>query len=339
LAALKSFGIRVVTGSDWSHAAIVGPTGHLIEAVGDGVLRLAIAGTLIDEDQNVEVLRLKPEFGGPTVAAAAAVFAETKVSHRYASFLALVNSVVKFNWCSPKDHQHFCSHLVAQSYENAGVSLLPPLSSAKVTPQRLKESQCLAIVTHKVLDAVSAATASLPLPMFGDRDEAVPSEDLRERAVVALALGKPSDLQFSSAPTSLPELADVIATQFQTDPGAARTSDRALLLALESVGWRETHASIVNDVSVGELCQYLRANAKTSLTDQEQRTAVVSFLKQQEHSKTQQNERRRENQIWCQQQYVKTGLPSFKYLADDYLNLWTDGEEMLADLRTTLQIL
>src|ERR1035438_7179916 len=102
------------------------------------------------------------------------------------------------------------------------------LSSAKVTPQRLKESQCLAIVTHKVLDAVSAATASLPLPMFGDRDEAVPSEDLRERAVVALALGKPSDLQFSSAPTSLPELADVIATQFQTDPGAARTSDRAL---------------------------------------------------------------------------------------------------------------
>jgi len=51
IGSLKSLGIRTVTWSDWSHAAIISWSGHLVEAVGNGVLRLSIAGTLIEEGQ------------------------------------------------------------------------------------------------------------------------------------------------------------------------------------------------------------------------------------------------------------------------------------------------
>jgi len=147
--ALKSFAIRLLTWSPISHAAMVIDRGHLVEAVGDGVLRLSLSGALIDPAQQVRVLRLKEEFGWPSVAAQAAAVAEQSVSHSYATIAALCSLFAKLP--GPSEHEHFCSHLVAQSYEAAGVKLVEPTIAGKTIPRHFLQTPKLQLITADVL--------------------------------------------------------------------------------------------------------------------------------------------------------------------------------------------
>jgi uncharacterized protein YycO len=341
LGALKSPGIRAVTWSDWSHAAIVSTSGHLVEAVSNGVLRLSIAGTLIEEDQNVEVLRLKPQYGGPSAANVAAAFAEAQVSHKYASLQALMHSVLAIRWITrgPKEHAHFCSHLVAQSYESAGVPILPPRPSEKITPGHLKNSDVFSKITDEVLTKASAAMTAMPLPIFGDKLPDVPQEELLEREVVELAQAAVQDYEISPRPTTLVTFAEALASGFRDKPEASKAFDAALLSKLESVKWREVHDRVVDDASLRDLCNEVRKEVNEGVLDAQMSLVMLMLFRQQEHSKAKANEQRRGNYEHCVRLYSKMSLESFKYLADDFLNLWNGGETVLSELRATIALL
>lgn len=341
LGALKSLGIRAVTWSDWSHAAIVSTSGHLVEAVGNGVLRLSIAGVLIEGDQNVEVLRLKPQYGGSSAADAAAAFAEAQVSHKYASLQALMHSVLAIRCIAsgPKEHEHFCSHLVAQSYESVGVPIHPLRCSERITPAHLKNSDAFSQITDEVLMKASAAMTALPLPVFGDRLPDVPQEELLEREVVELAMAAVQDYEISPRPTTLAAFAEAIASGFRETPEAARAFDAALLSKLESAKWREVHDRIVDDASLSDLCNEIQKEVNEGVLDAHMSRAMLMLFRQQEHSKTKANEQRRSNYEHCMRLYSKMSLQSFKYLADDFLNMWNGGEAVLSELRATIALL
>ena len=341
LGALKSLGIRAVTWSDWSHAAIVSTSGHLVEAVGNGVLRLSIAGALIEGDQNIEVLRLKPQYGGPSAAEAAAKFAEAQVSHKYASFQALVHSVlaIRFIASGPKEHEHFCSQLVAQSYESVGVPIHLLRCSDRITPAHLKNSDAFSKITDGVLMKASAAMTALPLPVFGDRLSDVPQEELRERQVVELAQAAVQDYEISPRPTTLAAFVEAIASGFGETPGAARAFDTALVSKLKSANWREMHDGIVDDASLSELCSEIQKEMSEGALDANMSGAMLTLFRQQEHSKIKANEQRRSNYEHCMRLYSEMSLQSFKYLADDFLNMWNGGEAVLSELRATIALL
>lgn len=339
--ALKSLGIRTVTRSKWSHAAIISTSKHIIEAVGEGVVRLSIAGTLIEPGQNVRVLRLKPEYGGPRVAQSAAELAERRVSHEYASIRALAHSVLAIRWLTqpPNEHEHFCSHLVAQSYEPLEVSIVPGKSSVRITPSHFGKSVVFFDITDQVIDEASSQMVALPIPTLGDTPSEVPEEGLLERAVVKQALAAVQDHEISPRPTTLAELVEAIVTGVISEPTAAKAFDSALLAALESVKWREMHERIERDTSVRDLCHEVRGRTTEGVIDNRMRASLLALLKQHEHSKSQANERRRENCLYCAEVSSRGDLRSVKYLAEDFFSLWKGAESVLADLRATIALL
>jgi uncharacterized protein YycO len=64
----------------WTHAAIVGPDGHVIEAIGDGVVETEISKFILSKDR---VCILTPKFCSTARMGKAAVYAKNQLGRKY----------------------------------------------------------------------------------------------------------------------------------------------------------------------------------------------------------------------------------------------------------------
>lgn len=142
--------IRVATWSDYSHAAICSESGYFIEAINVGVRRF-LAHTLAAKDKaNVRVLRLRSSVqDGAAIARQAGRVADRYVTHPYwkAGALTALSRMISFS----ESGAFFCSHLVAQAYQEAGKPLLEGRDPWKIVPGHLLTSPFLEDVTDEVL--------------------------------------------------------------------------------------------------------------------------------------------------------------------------------------------
>lgn len=141
--------ICAVTKSPYSHAAICVGDGQFIEAIGSGVRRFLVDRTAVRDPQNVRFLRLKDVADARKAAATAGKKAENYLARRY-----WVNGAITAIFTSA-GRQHggrfFCSHLVAQAYQESNVELLDGVKPHNVIPGHLINSPKLRDITDDVL--------------------------------------------------------------------------------------------------------------------------------------------------------------------------------------------
>ncbi|MFH6953351.1 YiiX/YebB-like N1pC/P60 family cysteine hydrolase [Pseudoalteromonas sp. XMcav1-K] len=139
--------VRKSTGSNFSHAILYVGSGSYIHSDSDGVHSGNLQRLLFDASENVTVIRVKCN---QETINQACVFARSKIGTKY-SVRSAVNAKLK---ASKKENENrqFCSRLVAQAYEYAGIELVDNASFC--TPQEILESQS----TQEVLGKARKAT-------------------------------------------------------------------------------------------------------------------------------------------------------------------------------------
>lgn len=128
--------VRKSTGSDFSHAILYVGFGSYIHSDANGVHSGNLQRLLFDAPENVMVLRVNCD---QETINQACIFARSKIGTTY-SVRSAVNAKLKASKRKNENRQ-FCSRLVAQSYEYAGVKLVDDASFC--TPQEILESQSI----------------------------------------------------------------------------------------------------------------------------------------------------------------------------------------------------
>ena len=152
--------VRKSTGSDFSHAILYVGFGSYIHSDANGVHSANLQRLLFDSPENVTVLRVKC---AQETVNQACNFARSKIGTTY-SVKSAVNAKLK---ASKKENENrqFCSRLVAQAYEYAGIKLVNTASFC--TPQDILESQSIQEVLGKVRKAtdeeISFANSENPI--------------------------------------------------------------------------------------------------------------------------------------------------------------------------------
>lgn len=129
--------IRKFTNSDYSHAILYVGHGSYIHSDENGVHSDNIQRLLFKKGKYAKVLRPRNR----AFARAASIFARTEIGKQY-SVKDAVNTKIN-NQKKPSNRQ-FCSRLVAQSYEYAGMKLVN--NSAYCSPEEINESPKLKMV-------------------------------------------------------------------------------------------------------------------------------------------------------------------------------------------------
>lgn len=125
----------------------------MIEAVGAGVCRFALAPTGVRSRSNVRLLRLNLDVvDGPWRAQSAADRGHQYLSRGYSLSGAIGARIAAFRKKGRGDL--FCSELVAQAYEEAKCPLLPGKTPGEIAPGDLLKSDILRDVTDLALRAV-----------------------------------------------------------------------------------------------------------------------------------------------------------------------------------------
>lgn len=165
---LSSKGIRVVTLGDFSHAMICFTHASCIHALPNGgVQSVNLQRMLFVRPEHVRVLRLKAASGAIQKACD---YARSQIGKQY-SMSDAARSVTKR---ARKTNRQFCSRLVAECYDFAGISLVPdPL---RCTPKELGESLLLTEVDVTVRKATSAELAFANSPDPIARQTAITSD-------------------------------------------------------------------------------------------------------------------------------------------------------------------
>lgn len=138
--------VRKSTGSNFSHAILYVGSGSYIHSDANGVHSGNLQRLLFDASENVTVLRVKCD---QETINQACIFARSKIGTTY-SVRSAVNAKLKASKRKNENRQ-FCSRLVAQAYEYAGVKLVDDASFC--TPQEILESQSIQEVPGKVRKA------------------------------------------------------------------------------------------------------------------------------------------------------------------------------------------
>ncbi|WP_100169756.1 YiiX/YebB-like N1pC/P60 family cysteine hydrolase [Marinobacterium stanieri] len=138
--------VRKSTGSNFSHAILYVGSGSYIHSDSNGVHSGNLQRLLFDAPENVTVLRVKCD---QKTINQACIFARLKIGTTY-SVRSAVNAKLK---ASKKENENrqFCSRLVAQAYEYAGVKLVD--NAYFCTPQEILESQSIQEVLGKARKA------------------------------------------------------------------------------------------------------------------------------------------------------------------------------------------
>lgn len=154
--------VRKSTGSDFSHAILYVGSGSYIHSDANGVHSGNLQRLLFDAPENVTVLRGRCNLDTLNQVC---MFARSKIGTRY-SVKSAINAKLK---ASKKENENrqFCSRLVAQAYEYAGIKLVENASFC--TPQEILESQIIKEVLVKVRKAteeeVDFAISENPIEM------------------------------------------------------------------------------------------------------------------------------------------------------------------------------
>ena len=146
---IKSWIICTITKSDFSHATICTDPPWCVESVGYGVLRFVISRFLIGSMNNIRILRLDKRSGRVSIAENAARYADNQVTRKYAKKDVVTSPFRAIP--QVEKGRFFCSQLVAESFLQAGLELLPGKSSAKISPGDLARSHEFVDVTNKCL--------------------------------------------------------------------------------------------------------------------------------------------------------------------------------------------
>lgn len=138
--------VRKSTGSDFSHAIIYVGYSSYIHSDANGVHSGNLQRLLFETSENVTVLRVNSD---QEKINQACDFARSKIRTTY-SVSSSVNAKLKARK-NENDNRQFCSRLVAQSYECAGVKLVDNASFC--TPQEILESLSIKKIPVKVRKA------------------------------------------------------------------------------------------------------------------------------------------------------------------------------------------
>lgn len=140
--------VRKSTGSDFSHAILYVGFGSYIHSDANGVHSANLQRLLFESPENVTVLRVRCD---QETVNQACNFARSKIGTTY-SVKSAVNAKLK---ASKKENENrqFCSRLVAQAYEYAGIKLVDTASFC--TPQEILESLSIQEVLGKVRKATN----------------------------------------------------------------------------------------------------------------------------------------------------------------------------------------
>ena len=144
-----SWTIRIITKSDFSHATICTDPPWCVESVGYGVLRFVISRFLVGSINNIRILRFDKRSDRVGIAENAARYADNQVTRKYAK-KDVVTCLFRAIPLLEKG-RFFCSQLVAESFRQAGLELLPGKVSAKISPGDLARSHEFVDVTNQCL--------------------------------------------------------------------------------------------------------------------------------------------------------------------------------------------
>lgn len=151
---LISWTIRKITNSDFSHAIICTDPPWCVESGGYGVLRFVINRFLVSSLNNVRILRLNQRSTRADVAENAARYADEQVTRKYAKKDVLAYPFRPIPQI--EKGSFFCSQLVAESFRQAKLELVPAKTPLKISPGDLAQShefvdiarQCLRQATN-----------------------------------------------------------------------------------------------------------------------------------------------------------------------------------------------
>lgn len=138
--------VRKSTGSDFSHAILYVGSGSYIHSDANGVHSGNLQRLLFDASENVTVLRVKCD---QETINQACIFARLKIGTTY-SVRSAINAKLRTSKRKNENRQ-FCSRLVSQAYEYAGVKLVDDASYC--TPQEILESQSILEIPRKARKA------------------------------------------------------------------------------------------------------------------------------------------------------------------------------------------
>ncbi|MBD9658514.1 YiiX/YebB-like N1pC/P60 family cysteine hydrolase [Pantoea sp. PNT03] len=138
--------VRKSTGSSFSHTILYIGSGTYIHSDANGVHSGNMQRLLFDTPENVTILRVA---GSPDQLRKACMFARLKIGTKY-SIRNAINSKLKTTTKERKNRQ-FCSRLVVQSYESAGIKLVENTSFC--TPQEILESKLVQKTSVKIRKA------------------------------------------------------------------------------------------------------------------------------------------------------------------------------------------
>lgn len=151
--AAVSKAIRVVTGSDISHAMVCVEDYSIIDATGEGVHARNTQRLFFEEGCSIYVLRLRDGISDAQLAAVR-TYMRAHIGTQYSTKEAMLTVLGGARQWSKKQ---FCSRLVAQAFASAGIQLVPDPNFC--SPANLKDSRLLTSVPGATV-AVSAREAA-----------------------------------------------------------------------------------------------------------------------------------------------------------------------------------
>lgn len=198
--------IRVATQSPFSHAAIFWRDFTFLEARDVGVANFSLLRKAIHSQRNVRVLRLADRRNAASKGHEAARAAVDYIGREYWLGGAAL-SPLRVSRDNPEGRL-FCSHFVAQSYEDIGVALCPGLDPKFVKPSNLCTTPILRDVTEDVvyrLDDPVEASARFDL-IDGPEHESTPQDVFRrESSAIMSEVRRLFARENLQTPKSLPE--------------------------------------------------------------------------------------------------------------------------------------
>lgn len=213
--------IKIATGGSFSHVAMCTFKPNFLEANDPGVGEFSLDRKAVLHRKNIRFLRLKR-----TIANRAEVLSKVASNAlacwttHYSTINAIASVVPILR--RPDDEGYFCSKLVAEAYENAGLNIT---SSGKTpdrtTPADVEHSPCFEDITDTILvpaefDPLGPQVNFFDGPPIGDAPQLTPAEQELEAlrkvtgavSIVLRAHGKPPVSVYSQAQSAFMEARD-----------------------------------------------------------------------------------------------------------------------------------
>jgi hypothetical protein len=174
---VRSKAIAAKDGGDFSHALMWLGTTDLIEAVGQGARVISFMRVIVEDPDQWLLLRLADD----TAAARASIEARN-IAHKGYNLKGALNTQLGLR-LKPDPAKLFCSQLVAEAYQRAGVMLLNGVAADMVTPALLQQKSILTAMAVPLTEIPAEHMAEAAT--FLDRDKAYESSPMWKEMTAA----------------------------------------------------------------------------------------------------------------------------------------------------------